>query len=152
MKWVQENLWKEAESSGMSVDVILSRLNGGAVQWRRRDYWWVEAKWTRGDHEDRTLEVVAKAWQKVNEFQKVINSIGDWRLYLRRRRVYQPQRLGTLVVSRRGWRLELRERVRITISLAVTVTVIRTCARDLMTDSRHIAVAARPSSQHARMI
>ena len=108
VEWVQETLWKETESSAMSVDTVLSRLNGGAGQWGRRDYWWVEAKWTRGDHENRTLEVVAKAWQKVDEFQKVIDSIGDWRLYLGRRRVYRPQRLGILVVSRRGWRLELR--------------------------------------------
>ena len=59
VKWVQETLWKEAESRVMAVDVILSILNGGAGQWRRRDYWWVEAKWMRGDHKDRTLEVVA---------------------------------------------------------------------------------------------
>ena len=59
VEWVQETLWKEAESRVMAVDVILSILNGGAGQWRRRDYWWVEAKWMRGDHEDRTLEVVA---------------------------------------------------------------------------------------------
>ena len=108
VEWVQEALWEEVERSAMSVDVVLSRLNGGAGQWRRKDYWWVEAKWTRGDHEDRTLEVVTKAWKKVDEFQKVINSICDWRLYLRGKRVYRPQRLGILVVSRRGWRLELR--------------------------------------------
>lgn len=108
VEWVQETLWKDAESRGMSVDVILSRRHGGVGQWGRRDYWWIEAKWTRGDFEDRTLEVVAEAWKKVDEFQKVIDSIGDWKLYLGGRRVYRPQRLGILVVSRRGWRLELK--------------------------------------------
>ena len=61
VEWVQETLWKQVEKRGMSVDVVLSRLNGGAGQSSRRDWWWVEAKWTRGDHRDRTLEVVEKA-------------------------------------------------------------------------------------------
>ena len=82
VEWVQETLWKEVEGRWMSVDMVLSRLNGGAGQWSRRDYWWVEVKWTRGDHEDRTLEVVATAWKKVDEFQNVICGLEEWRLWL----------------------------------------------------------------------
>ena len=37
VEWVEETLWKQAESKGMSVDVILSILNGGVGQWRRWD-------------------------------------------------------------------------------------------------------------------
>ena len=107
VEWVQRTLWKEAEEQGMCVDLVLSVVNGGVGQWGRRDYWWIEVKWTRGDHEDRGLEVVEEAWRNVEEFRKVIGGVEDWRLKLGGRRVYKPQNFGILVLSRKGWRLEL---------------------------------------------
>ena len=74
----------------------------------KRDWWWVEVKWTRRHYEDCELEVVAEAWKKVEALRKVINGIQEWRLKLGERRVYGPQKLGVLVVSRPRWKLQLK--------------------------------------------
>ena len=108
IEWVQNALRNAVDNGGLSVDMVLSKVNGGVGQYSRRDYWWVEVKWTDGDHEDRALEVVKEAWRKVQEFERVLRDIDKWRLELGRRVVYTPQNLGVLVVSRRGWRLELQ--------------------------------------------
>ena len=107
VEWVQRTLWKEAEEQGMCVDLVLSVVSGGVGQWGRKDWWWIEGKWTRGYHKDKTLRVVEEAWRKVREFRKVAYGVEDWTLKLGGRRVYKPQNLGILVVSRKGWRLEL---------------------------------------------
>ena len=109
VEWVQQTLvrglTKDAgKMAGLSVDVVVTRAAAGG----RRDRWWVEVKWTRGDHEDLDLRVVKEGWKKVDVLQRVIQELEMWRLAIGGHPVYHPHRLGLLVVSPRGWRLEVR--------------------------------------------
>ena len=101
-----KNVRWQGVAEGLSVDVVLSRAVEG--QGGRRDYWWVEVKWTRGDHNSGRLRVVRDGWKKVNKFEEVVKELGKWGLMLGGHMVFRPQRLGLLVVSPRGWRLEFR--------------------------------------------
>ena len=114
LEWVQNTLIRWRRDAGVdggeraelvSVDVVLSKAVPG--QGGRRDRWWVEMKWTRGDQEDRRLRVVKEGQKKVEVLQRVIKELRHWRLLLGGHPVYHPHRLGLLVVSPRGWRLDL---------------------------------------------
>ena len=59
VEWVQQSLerwriekmdgrWRQTVVRQISVDLVLSMAGDGG----RRDYWWVEMKWTRGGEED----------------------------------------------------------------------------------------------------
>ena len=101
--WVRETVWRRDQNREISVDVVLAVEGDGG----RQDYWWVEVKWTRGDHEDKSLRVVEEGWKKVKEFQQVMREIEAWHLLLAGREAFKSQRMGLIVVSPRGLRLEL---------------------------------------------
>ena len=105
LDWVQETLVKEGAgvTEGVSVDLVLSVAGLGG----RRDYWWVELKWTRGDHNREDLRVVREGREKVADLEKVVKKVKEWRLGLGGHPVFRPQRVGLMVVSPRGWRLNL---------------------------------------------
>ena len=72
VEWVQQSLerwrlekvdgrWRQTVVRQISVDLVLSVAGDGG----RRDYWWVEMKWTRGSEEDWRSRVVNDGWNKV---------------------------------------------------------------------------------------
>ena len=101
----EEAVEKKEKAEMVSVDVVLSKKV--ANQAARRDWWWVESKWTRGDHENEELRVVRDGRKKVEVLMAVVRELKEWRLERTGGTVYGPQRVGLLVVSRRGWKLEL---------------------------------------------
>ena len=82
VEWVQQSLerwrlekmdgrWRQTVVRQISVDLVLPVAGDGG----RRDYWWVEMKWTRGSEEDWRSRVVKDGWDKVGDFQKILNEL-----------------------------------------------------------------------------